>query len=125
VREENHVADGAAVGEEHRQAVDADADACGGRHPVGERAHVIHVHLHRLLVAPLPLPRLLLETLVLLDGVIQLRKPVRHLHPRDVQLEPLGNRRVVGRGFGEWRDYFWKINNECWLSQLYLCDKLE
>jgi hypothetical protein len=31
VREEDHVADRGFVGEEHHEAIDADADACGGQ----------------------------------------------------------------------------------------------
>src|SRR5258708_5618647 len=50
---QDHVADRRAVGEEHHQAVDADAFARGRRQPVLERAHVVGVVVHRLLVARL------------------------------------------------------------------------
>ena len=90
-----------------------------------ERADVIEVGLHRLLVAALALPRLLLETLQLLRRVVQLREPVRHLHPHDVKLEPFGDGRVVGRSFGERRDGFGKVRDERRLYQFGLGRLLE
>src|SRR5579871_1979135 len=43
--EEDDVADGAGVGEEHSEAVDAYAFACGGREAVAEGSDVVFVHL--------------------------------------------------------------------------------
>src|SRR5262249_22937463 len=45
--EEDHVADGRLVGEEHDQAIDADAFAGGGREAVFEGAAIVIVVLHR------------------------------------------------------------------------------
>ena len=50
--EQQHVADGGAVGEEHDHAVDAPADATCGRHAVLECAHVVVVVLHGLVSVP-------------------------------------------------------------------------
>src|ERR1043165_6419696 len=57
VWEENHVAYGAAVGQKHRQSVNADADASRRRHSVGYRPDVIFVHTHCLFVSAFALPR--------------------------------------------------------------------
>ena len=43
VREQEHVADGFRIGEQHDQTVDADAHAARRRHAVLERAHVVGV----------------------------------------------------------------------------------
>src|SRR3954470_18232816 len=43
-RKQNHVADRRAVGEQHHEAIDADAFPTGGRQAVFERANVIVVH---------------------------------------------------------------------------------
>ena len=44
-RKQNHVADRFGAGEEHHQAVDADAETAGGRHAVFEREQKIFVEL--------------------------------------------------------------------------------
>ena len=51
VREQDHVADAGASRSQHHQPVDADAAAARRRHAVFERADVIGVVVHRLLVA--------------------------------------------------------------------------
>ena len=43
------------------------------------------------------LPHLIAETLVLLDRIVQLGKPVRELHRPDIQLEPLRDRGIARR----------------------------
>jgi hypothetical protein len=48
--------------EQHHQAIDAEAEARGGRHPVRERADVVGVVVHRLVVAPLTVHELRRET---------------------------------------------------------------
>jgi len=50
-REQNDVADAGAVGQQHHEAVDADAAAAGGGHAVFEGAHVVGVVVHGFLVA--------------------------------------------------------------------------
>jgi hypothetical protein len=50
-REQDHVADAGAVGQQHHQAVDADAAAAGGRHAVFQRAHKVVVVVHGFVVA--------------------------------------------------------------------------
>src|SRR3954454_4828018 len=82
--EEDDVADGRGVREEHHQPVDTDALAGGGWHAVLERADVVLVHLVRLVVAAGALAELRLESGALLVGVVQLRKAVRELSAGDV-----------------------------------------
>ena len=50
-REQNYVANGARVGQDHGEPVDTDAFAARRRHGVRERAHVIFVHLVRLFIS--------------------------------------------------------------------------
>src|ERR1035437_4519772 len=78
-RKQNHIADGLRAGQQHDQAVDADALAACGRQPVGQRPHVVGVHLMGLVVAALALGKLLDKSLVLLDRVVQHKRFVQQL----------------------------------------------
>src|SRR6218665_994880 len=50
-REQDHVPDAGAVGQQHHQAIDADAAAPGGGHAIFERAHEVMVMEHGLVIA--------------------------------------------------------------------------
>ena len=95
VREQQDVADGRGVGEQHDHAVDADADATRGRHAVLERAHVVLVVLHGLVVAAGLLLHLRGEALGLIDRVIELGERVGVLVRGDEELEAVREARVV------------------------------
>src|SRR5213078_325337 len=88
-REQDHVADGVLAEEDHREAVDADADAAGRRHAVRERLDEVRVAGLGLGVAGLALRLLHPEALLLLDAVVELAERVRELHAADHALEPL------------------------------------
>ncbi len=68
--EEDDVADGAGVGEEHGEAVDAYAFACGGGQAVAEGSDVVFVHLVGFVVALFLLVELVEEALALVVGVV-------------------------------------------------------
>ena len=86
----DHVADGVAPGEQHRQPVDPQAEAPGRRHAVGQRLHVVGIAADALDVL-----RLLVEAQLLLVRVSDLRVGVAQLHARGEVLEALGQRGVV------------------------------
>src|SRR5262245_65381094 len=96
VREEDHVADRMLICQDHDQAVDPDPFATGRRHPVRERADVILVEHHRLLVASLALSHLFLEAAALFDRVVQFREGVGDLHVCDIKFETIDEARVGG-----------------------------
>ena len=90
-REEDHVADRLPAGEQHREPVDAEAEAARRRHAVGERLDVVRV-------AALALD--LLRTAAskrscCVAASLISRERVAELHPAGEVLEPLGERRVV------------------------------
>ncbi len=62
--------------------------AAGGM-PYDNARNVIFVHQHRLFIATFALLHLFPKPFALLHRIVQLRKPIRYLHPRDVQLKPL------------------------------------
>src|SRR5437867_3296769 len=93
-REEDDFADGARVGEKHREAVYADALAAGGRHAVAERPNVIFVHGVSRKVAFLAQHLLILEPVALLGGVVELAEGVGYFHSPDIELEALDEIRV-------------------------------
>src|SRR5690606_34962893 len=86
MRKQDDVADRVLVSDEHRKAVDADADPGGGRHPVTQRPDIILVEHHRLFIAAFALLHLVDEPLILFTRVVQLRKAVSDLHPVNEQL---------------------------------------
>ena len=94
LRKQDDVANARAVGQQHDQTIDADAAAAGRRQAVLERADVVGVVVHRLIVAGLLRLGLLLETRGLVLRVVQLGEAVGDLAPGDEQLEALGDVRV-------------------------------
>ena len=104
VREQQDVADGGGVGEQHDHAVDADADATRGGHAVLERAHVVLVVLHGLVVATGLLGHLRSEALGLVDRVVQLGERVGVLVAGDHEFKAVREARVLLVALGERRD---------------------
>ena len=94
----------AAPAMQHHQAVDADADAAGGREAELQGGEELHVGGVGLDVAPGHQLGLVLEALALLDGVVQLAVAVGQLAAADEQLEAVGEGRVVGAAAGEGGD---------------------
>lgn len=121
-REENHVANRGSTGHQHRQSVDADAETGCRRHTDFECHEEIFVEHHRFVVATGTKPRLLFETLALVAGVVELAERIGDLHPADVQLEALDERRVVPVALGKRRHFHRMIDdkrrcNECRLNE--------
>src|SRR5262245_6993535 len=87
--EEDDLADGATAGEEHDEAVDADAEAAGGRHAVLQGDEEVLVQGLGLVVAGGAQPGLLTEAGALLQWVVELRVGVAELEAAGVGLEPL------------------------------------
>jgi hypothetical protein len=85
------------VGEQHHQAVDADAEAAGGRQAVLEGPQVVLVDGHGLVVAGVLLRGLVLEPGALLVGVDQLGEGVAQLAAGHDGLEALGVCRARSR----------------------------
>ena len=98
--EQNHVADGLRIGQQHHQAVKADAAAAGGGQAVFHCADVVGVVVHGFVVAGVFLRHLCSETGGLVFGVVQLRVAVGQLATDDEQLEAVGQ---AGLGVGRTR----------------------
>src|SRR5579884_3210015 len=79
-REENNVANGVGVGEEHGHAIDANANAPGGWEPKRQRANVVLVHLMGFFVAALAFAQLLFEAAALLHGIVKLAEAIGDFH---------------------------------------------
>src|SRR4051794_3863967 len=103
-REEHHFADRSLTGQEHREAVDPDADPTGRRHPVFERIDVVRVERWRVLVTRGGVADLLLETRALVVGVVELGERVGELHPVRERLEALDQPLVLAMPLGERRE---------------------
>ena len=94
--EEQHVADGGAVGQQHHQTVEAEAQAARGGHAVLEGVDEVLIHLG---IDALRLARgnLLFETAALIDRIVQLGEGVAHLVAVDEELEALGEGGILGK----------------------------
>src|SRR5438477_3697752 len=125
LRKQDHVANRRAVGEEHDEAVDADAFARGRRQAVLERANVIGVVVHRLLVAGFLRFRLRGEARGLVLGVVQLGEAVRDLAAGDDELEAVGDRGIRVVCPRERRDVDGVRDDEGGLHELRLGGRLE
>ena len=125
VREEQDVADGRLVGEEHDHAVDAKADAARRGHAVLEGAHVVEVVLHGLLVAGLLGRDLVLEATLLVDRVVELGERVGVLVVGHEELEALGEARVAGDALGQRRDLDGVVADEGGVDQARLAQLVE
>ena len=101
--EEQHVADGSAVGHQHDHAVQAEAQAARGGHAVFKGVDEVLVDLG---VDALGLAGsdLLLEAAALVDGVVQLGEGVAELAAVDEELETLGQVLVFGLALGQGGD---------------------
>ena len=75
--EQQHVADGGGIGQQHHEAVDAKAQAAGGREAVLQRGDVVVVDLRGGVgVLGLGGCQLALEARLLVDGVVELGERV-------------------------------------------------
>ncbi len=103
--EEDYVADGAGAGEDHGEAVDADAFAGGGWEAVAEGADVVFVYFgHGFFVATGFFEELGGEAGALVVGVVELGEGVADFEAADVELEAFDPVGFVGFLFGEGGD---------------------
>ncbi len=125
MREEEDVANGGRIGQQHDQAVDADAHATSRRHAVLESTDVVVVKAHGLVVAHALRLNLSMETLSLIDGVVELGEGVGVLVADDEQLETLGQLGVVGLLLGKRAHLERVVDDEGRLDELLLGNGLE
>ena len=89
MREQNHVADGLRIGQQHYQAVDADAATACRRQTKFHRADVVSVVVHGFVVARIFLRHLRFEAFSLVFRVVQLGIAVCQLATDNEQFETL------------------------------------
>src|SRR5581483_2160428 len=96
----DHLLEALGAGGQHRQPVEAEGDAGGGRH-AREGGEEVLVDRITLAMHACLLVHLRLEAAALLRRVDQLAEAVGELDAADIQLETLGDTRIVGRRAGE------------------------
>ena len=119
-REEQDVADGGLIGQEHDQTVYAHTETACWRQAVFQCGDEVVVHVGGFLVALCLELKLMLETLLLIDRVVELREGVGKLAAGDEQLEALGVARVRSVLFGQRGDLHRMAGQEGRLNQLVL-----
>src|SRR5690625_2498264 len=92
---QQHVADGRRVGQQHDQPVYAYALARRRRHAVFQGADVVVVKVHGLGIAGIAGRHLLMKTLGLVFGVVELGKAVGNLPAGNDQLKTIGKIGVI------------------------------
>ena len=75
--EQQHIADGRRIGEQHHHAVHTESQPARGRQPVFQRGDEILIHF-RVDALGLAQRHLLFKALALVDGVVQFREGVAH-----------------------------------------------
>ncbi len=100
-----------AVGEEHDEAVDADAEASCGGHADFEGVDEFVVHFGHGVFFGLAL-ELGFEEFFLEPGVVEFGVGVGEFHAFDVEFEAFGDRRVVLLALGERADGGWVVDHE-------------
>ena len=123
--EQQHVANGRRISEQHDQAVDADAHATSRRHAVLQRADVVGVEAHGLVVAHVLGRHLGAEALGLIHRVVQLGEGVAVLVAQDEQLEALSELGVLRMLLRQRRDLQRVVDDEGGLDELLLRHGLE
>src|ERR1019366_2733402 len=127
-REEDHIADGARIGQQHGQPIDANAFTCGRRQSIRQSANVVLIHLVGFFVAARAFAALPLEAPALLLGIVQLAERVADLKSANEYLEtldPIGVLLRLALVLRERRNGERKVVDEGWLNQVRLGDKLE
>ena len=81
--------------EHHHEAIDAKTKAARGRHAVRERADVVRVVVHRLVIALGASIELRLEATRLILRIIELGESVGDFAPIDKELKAIGDRRLL------------------------------
>ncbi len=120
MREQQYIADGRRIGQQHDQPVNADALANRRRHAIFQCTHVIMVVMHSLFVARLFLYHLLAEACRLVFCIVELGKAVGQLAPADKKLEALGHKRIIVAAARQRRHLSGIGGNEGWLIQSIL-----
>ncbi|BBG29261.1 UDP-N-acetylglucosamine enolpyruvyl transferase [Zymobacter palmae] len=94
-REQQHVTDRRAIGQQHDQTVDTDPFTCCRRHTVLERTDIVCIVVHGFKVTGILLGYLRTETLRLIFGIVQLREAVGDLATTDEELKAIGDVRIL------------------------------
>ena len=118
--EQDHVADGGGVGEDHREAVYAAAVAAGRGHAILQGAQEVLVHRVRLGVAAGAQGRLGRKTLALIQRIVDLGEGVAEFRAGHVDLKAARQGRIAGDLLGERRGLGGEVGDECRLNQLGL-----
>ena len=104
--EQQNIADGGAVGQEHDETVNAEAEAARGGQAVFQSGNIVVINLGFAVgLDGLALSNLALKTCFLVDGVIQLAECVAILGAVNEILKPLSKRRVIGLALGQRADF--------------------
>lgn len=119
--EQQHVTDRRAVGQQHDEAIHAEAEAARGGQAVLKGVDVVVVDLGLAVrLNGLALSDLALEAGLLVDGVVQLAECVAVLGAVDEILKALGEGRVGGLAFGQRADLDGVVIDEGGLDELIL-----
>ena len=118
LREEENFLDCCLSSHEHDEAVDADTDTRSRRHAVLECAQEVLVDDHRFVVTLVGETHLLLETLFLIERVVELRVSVSKFFSVDHEFKALSESWFRTMHFCEWRHFYRVVCDECRLNEV-------
>ena len=118
--EEEYILDGRGIGHKHCKTVDSHSESRCRRHTVLECTYKVHIDEHRLVISLILQLELILETLVLVDRVVQLAVCVSKLLSAYEKLEALCELRICAVTLCEWRHFHRVVCDECRLGEVLL-----
>src|SRR5690606_30850619 len=123
--EQDDVANGRLVGQQHDETIHADPHSAGRRHAVLQRPDVVLVVRLRFLVPLLPQPNLCFEALPLVERVVELAERVGDFAAGDHELAALDQARVPSLRLHQRGQLPRKVRDEYRLLQVGFHDVLE
>ena len=120
MREQNHVADGLRIGQQHYQAVDADAATAGRWQAEFHGADVVGIVVHGFVVAGVFLRHLRFEAFGLIFRIVQLGVAVCQFAADNEELEAFGQTRFAVGCACQWRYFDRVVDDESRVPQFAL-----
>ena len=125
MREQDHIPNRRRVGQQHDEPIDANPLARRWRQAIFQRANIIVIKMHRLVVPGLFGRDLRFEAIRLIFRVIKLAETIGQLAPANKKLETIGHKGVVVVAPRQRRHFRGIRGNESGLLKLRFCRLLK
>ena len=125
MREQNHIPNRRRVGQQHDEPIDTNPLPRRRRQAIFQRANIIVIKMHRLVVTGLFGRDLRFKAIRLILRVVELAETIGQLASADKKLEAIGHKGVVVVAPRQWRHFGGVRSDKGWLLKLRLCRLLK